>query len=131
MPIMTWSDSYSVNSSEIDNQHKKLFDLINELNDAMGKGAGAEALGKTLTALADYARVHFADEERMLTRVNYPELATQKSEHAAFVQKVTDLNTQYRAGKVAMTISVMEFLKNWLTHHIMQVDKRYSSYIKK
>ncbi len=131
MPLMTWSDSYTVNSIEMDNQHKKLFTLINDLSDAMSKGMGKEALGSTLAALSDYARVHFADEERALERVKYPDLAAQKAAHAAFVQRVAQLQNDYRAGKVAMTIPVMEFLKDWLTNHIMKVDKKYSTYINK
>ena len=131
MPMMTWSDSYTVNSTEIDNQHKKLFSLINDLHDAMSKGMGKESLGTTLAALVDYSKVHFADEERMLAKINYPGLAAQKTEHAAFVQRVFELQTQFRAGKVAMTITVMEFLKDWLTNHILKVDQKYASYLRK
>ena len=130
MPIFTWSDSYSVNAPGIDAQHKKLFDLINNLHDAMGQGKGKEALGKILDGLMDYTRVHFSDEEKMLEKVNYPDLPVQRVQHAAFVQKISELQKDYKAGKITMTLPTMEFLKDWLLNHILKVDKKYESYIK-
>ena len=130
MAIMSWLDSYSVNSSAIDAQHKKLFTLINNLHDAMSEGKGKEVLGSTLDSLVDYAKVHFADEERMLMKINYPELATQQAEHNAFVQKVFELQGQYRAGKIALTLPTMEFLRDWLVNHILKVDKKYAPFVK-
>ena len=130
MPIFTWSDTYSVGAPGIDAQHKKLFDLINSLHEAMSQGKGKEALGKILDGLMDYTRVHFSDEEKMLEKVNYPDLAIQRTQHAAFVKKISDLQTDYKNGKVTMTLPMMEFLKDWLLNHILKVDKKYESYLK-
>lgn len=130
MPIMSWSDSYSVNSPAIDIQHQKLFTLINNLHDAMGQGKGKDVLGTTLDALIDYARVHFADEEKMLASHNYPDLPAQKREHDAFIQKVFVMQTDYRAGKVALTLPVMEFMRDWLLNHILKVDHKYAAWLK-
>ncbi|MCX6080623.1 MAG: bacteriohemerythrin [Chloroflexi bacterium] len=130
MSIMSWSESYSVGSLGIDAQHKKLFDLVNELHDAMSQGKGKEILGATLDKLVNYSKEHFAIEEKMLANVNYPDLPTQKLEHAAFIQKVFELQTQYRSGKVALTLPVMEFLKDWLVNHIIKNDQKYMAYVK-
>jgi len=130
MPIFIWSDTYSVGAPGIDAQHKKLFDLINSLHEAMSQGKGKEALGKILDGLMDYTRVHFSDEEKMLEKVNYPDLAIQKAQHAAFVQKISELQKDYKSGKITMTLPTMEFLKDWLLNHILKVDKKYQSYIK-
>ena len=130
MPIFTWSDSYSVGAPGIDAQHKKLFDMINNLHEAMGQGKGKEALGKILDGLMDYTRVHFSDEEKMLEKVNYPDLAIQKTQHAAFVQKIAELQKDYKSGKITMTLPTMEFLKDWLLNHILVVDKKYEYYVK-
>ena len=130
MPIFTWSDSYSVGAPGIDAQHKKLFDMINNLHEAMGQGKGKEALGKILDGLMDYTRVHFSDEEKMLEKVNYPDLPIQRAQHAAFVQKISELQKDYKSGKITMTLPTMEFLKDWLLNHILKVDKKYQSYIK-
>ncbi len=130
MPIISWSDSYSVNVPKIDAQHKKLFVLINDLHEAMSQGKGKDALGAILDGLLDYTRVHFADEEKMLAKVNYPDLPAQKAEHAAFILKISELQTDFRAGKAAMTMPVMAFLKDWLVNHILKNDKKYAPFMK-
>ncbi len=130
MTIVTWSDSYSVKIPMIDAQHKKLFDLINALHDAMVQGKGMEVLGTTLDGLSKYTVVHFSEEEQMLAKVNYADLAAHKREHAVFIQKVSDLQSQYSKGNVALTMPVMEFLKDWLVNHIQKVDKKYMGIIK-
>jgi hemerythrin-like metal-binding protein len=129
MPLFTWSDSYSVNSPEIDTQHKKLFDLINNLHDAMIRGKGKEVVGQILDGLIDYTRVHFADEEKMLEAINYPDLPAHLVEHDAFIRKVFQLQTDYRSGKQALTLPVMDFLKNWLLNHILKTDKKYMPFV--
>lgn len=48
MALFVWSDKYSVNINEIDNQHKKLVDILSSLHDSMKAGKGSEVLGKTL-----------------------------------------------------------------------------------
>ncbi len=130
MAIMTWSDSYTVNSAAIDSQHKKLFTLVNDLHDAMMQGKGKDVLGATLDALMDYTRVHFGDEERMLEKLKYPELPNQKTEHTLFISKISELQAQHKAGKLAVTLPVLDFLKNWLVNHILKNDKKYAAYIK-
>ena len=130
MAIITWSDSYSVNSAPIDSQHKKLFALINDLHDAMLKGKGKDILGPTLDALMDYSREHFVAEEQMLEKLKYPELAVQKAEHAIFIKKISELQTLQKTGKLVLTMPVMEFLTSWMSNHILKNDKKYSTYIR-
>ncbi len=129
MAIVSWSDSYSVNIIGIDAQHKHLFDLVNELHDAMSQGQGKLVLTGTLDSLAKYASVHFADEEKLLAKANYPDLAIQKKEHEVFIQKVHELQAQQQSGAVALTLPVMEFLKDWLVNHILKKDKKYMAYV--
>jgi hemerythrin-like metal-binding protein len=130
MPFMPWSDSYSVNSTLIDAQHKRLFELVNELHDAMLHGHGKDVIGKTLDATVEYARTHFSEEEKLMEKFHYPELEAHKTMHNAFIQKVYELQTEYRSGQTALSFQVMEFLKDWLNNHILKIDKRYAGYIK-
>lgn len=130
MSIIIWLDLYTVNSPSIDSQHKRLFAMINDLHDAMIQGKGSEIVGKTLESLVDYSKVHFADEEKMLQAINYPDLPAHQSEHHIFIQRVYELQKQYREGTIALTLPVMEFLRDWLTNHILKVDKKYAAYLK-
>jgi len=131
MSLFTWSDSYSVDAPGIDAQHKKLFDLINNLHAAMIQGRGQEVIGQILDGLVDYTKVHFADEERMLEKINYPDLPAHVAEHDIFIRKAYALQTDYRSGKLAMTLPVMDFLKGWLINHILKTDKKYIPFVNK
>lgn len=129
MPIITWSDNLSVNVSEMDRQHRKLIDMINELFDAMSSGKGRDVIGKVLDGLTEYTKTHFASEERMMQLHNYPELSTQQSEHAKLTQQVIDLQAKFKGGSFTITLETMSFLKDWLQNHILQNDKKYGPYL--
>lgn len=129
MPIIFWSDNLSVNVAEMDRQHKKLVDLINELFDAMSAGRGKEVMGKILEDLTEYTKTHFASEERLMQTHEYPELPTQKSEHTALTRQVMELQEKFEGGSISITLETMKFLKDWLQNHIMQNDKKYGPYL--
>jgi hemerythrin-like metal-binding protein len=78
----------------------------------------------------EYTYVHFTNEEIMLTNHNYPELEIHKREHVRLVSQVVELKQKYEAGELMITLSVMDFLKDWLANHIMGFDQKYSPFIK-
>lgn len=129
MPLMSWSDSLSVNVEEINTQHKRLLELINQLHDAMGQGKGREVVGKVLDGLIDYTRTHFAYEERLMVAQVYPSYLKHKVEHDALTKKVLDLQSRFLSGEIVITMEVMNFLKDWLSTHIMNVDKLFGAYL--
>ncbi|MCK9363574.1 MAG: bacteriohemerythrin [Syntrophales bacterium] len=128
MALIDWSDSLSVNVAEIDQQHKKLIAIINELNDAMRIGAGKDVLGKIVNSLISYAAIHFKTEEKYFAQFGYPDTDNHKKEHVAFVQKVADFKDGFEKRKLSLTIEVMNFLSDWLKNHIMKTDKKYAQF---
>ena len=73
MPLIEWTDELSVGIESIDEQHKKLVNMINALNDAMLTNSSNELLGTIFTGLAAYTQKHFAYEENMFAEYNYPD----------------------------------------------------------
>jgi hemerythrin len=128
MALIKWNENLSVNVMEIDDQHKRLITMINDLNDAMKVGKGKDILGKIVTGLISYTATHFKTEENYFDRFGYTETDDHKSEHAAFVQKVTDFKTGFEKRNLTLTIEVMDFLSDWLKNHIMGTDKKYSQF---
>jgi hemerythrin len=128
MALINWSDSLSVNVKEIDLQHRKLIDMINELNEAMRVGKGKESLGKILNGLISYTATHFKQEERYFDKYGYPDTVNHKKEHVAFVKKVTDFKDGFENNNLAVTMEVMNFLSDWLKNHIKGTDKKYSKF---
>ncbi len=125
MPLLTWTPSFSVGIQSIDLQHQRLVEMINNLHEAMAVGKGKDAVGPILDGLVEYAQVHFAMEEKLMQKYNYLEYRHHKDEHDEFVKKVGALQKQYQTTSVGLTVPVMQFLKEWLTNHIMGTDKRY------
>jgi hemerythrin-like metal-binding protein len=125
---LQWSASLSVGVVEIDNQHKKLIQMLNELNDGMRSGKGAAAIGPVLTHMIEYATTHFSFEEKLFDIHGYPGTASHKIEHNNFVKKVVDFKKQFDNGTAMLSIEVMNFLTDWLKNHIMRTDKSYTSF---
>jgi hemerythrin len=123
-----WNDTYSVQVREIDNQHKKLVAILNGLFEAMHAGQGRDALEGVLDDLTRYTRTHFAFEERLMAEYGYPEFLAHKQVHAKMADKVRDLSRQFQAGTLFNPVQVSNFLKNWLSRHIMETDKKYAAF---
>src|SRR5208337_1398784 len=129
MSFFAWSEKYSVNVREIDEQHKRLIGLVSQLHTAMSQGKGKEALDKILKELIQYTRTHFAAEERLLKDNGYPEYEVHKAKHYSMTQKVAGIYRDYQDGKATITFEVMNFLENWVDKHIMGTDKLYGAFL--
>lgn len=130
MPLMTWNDKLSVGVNVIDDDHKKLVGMVNELYDGISAGHGKEAVGKVLDKLVDYTKFHFAREEQYFAKTAYPAAAAHKKEHDDLTKQVLDVQAKYKSGSVAtLSLEVMNFLKNWLINHIQGSDKKYGPHL--
>ena len=129
MALVTWDPSYSVKVGRCDEDHKKLFALINSLHEAMLSGKGGEKVHVVVKELSDYTKFHFSAEEGLLQKTNYPGLEGHRAQHHEFVGKVENFRADLKAGKGGNPVVVLEFLKNWLTSHIKQTDQKYSSHL--
>lgn len=130
MALIEWNDELSIGIAEIDKQHQQLACYINELNDAMSSGQGQERLNGILGKLASYTVSHFKTEEDYFAKYDYPQAAAHIKTHKKFVEQVSSYQTDLTAGKIMLSISVMDFLKDWLVSHIQGEDRKYVSYFK-
>ena len=130
MPLIEWSDELSVGIDSIDEQHKKLVNMINALNDAMLTGSSNELLGKIFTGLAAYTQKHFAYEENMFAEYGYADSVKHKRQHSELIAQVVELKQNFIENPQAIiTTDLMQFLKRWLTNHIMKTDKEYTEFL--
>ena len=127
--MIVWDNGYSVNIVELDNQHKQLFKLANDLETAMREGRGNVVLGRIFDELVDYTARHFAREEELMAGHGYPDYEEHKRKHDAMVEKVLQLKDQAGGGQAGLTIKTMDFLANWLNKHIKGTDKEYSAHL--
>ncbi|MBI5814266.1 MAG: bacteriohemerythrin [Nitrospinae bacterium] len=121
-------DLLAIDVPSMDGQHKKLFSMMSDLNNAIINGGG-EAARKGLDSLIDYAKKHLAEEESLMKRYNYPDFTGHKAIHDRILEKVHSLYDQVKQGNEGVMIDIMMFLKDWLYNHIQKVDKRYGQHI--
>jgi len=129
MALIDWSSNYSVNVKTMDDQHRKLVNIINELNESMKAGRSKEVMERVLKGLVDYTVTHFSAEESLLKNNGYPGYANQKNQHEALIKKVSDFQSKYHSGQIVMGVEIMSFLKDWLLNHISGSDKKYGAFL--
>ena len=128
--LMPWSANLSVDIKLIDEQHKKLVGMINELHKAMKLKKSNSAMGAILDRLVDYTASHFATEEKLFAQFGYPEEKAHVELHRKLVAQVVDIQKKFKAGDAMLSMELMTFLKEWLVKHIQGTDKKYSSFLR-
>ncbi|HAH25986.1 MAG TPA: hemerythrin [Prolixibacteraceae bacterium] len=126
MTIFGWDEKYSVGIQSIDQQHKEIFRLLDQLFQALKSGTAPQMVGKTITELELYAGSHFHREEFFFREFNYPDSAKHIQEHQKFIDKIAALKADAKAGKLDSTFELLHFLKVWISHHILVVDMEYN-----
>ncbi len=129
-PLIEWSKKYSVDVQEIDEQHKKLIEIINDLFAAFKKGKARLILREILDKMMQYADYHFKTEEELLNQCHYAELEKHKKQHDEFIKKVNKFYNDYKGGKISVTYDVINFLRDWILQHIKKSDKNYMQCMK-
>jgi hemerythrin len=129
MALIDWNNNYSVKVREIDEQHKKLVLMINVLHSSMKEGKGREIIGEILDELVKYTVYHFSFEESLFAKFGYADMRNHVSQHNNLVEKVKDFVAKYQSGSSIVTIELLNFLKDWLTNHIVGADKQYSAFL--
>lgn len=130
MPFLNWSDKFDLGIPSINEQHKKLVGMLNELFDGMQAAKGRETVGRVLDELIDYTVEHFRYEESLFDKTGYIEARAHKAEHAALAKKVLDIQTRYKGSTtVSISLEVLNFLKEWLNHHIQETDRKYAPFL--
>ncbi len=131
MGIVDWSSKYSVSVESIDNDHKQLFSLINQLFDAMTKGGGSKIITTLVDELHRYTVYHFNREEVYFRMTKYEKASEHINEHAFFIGKVKDFKTKVSSGDLTFSPDLLDFLRDWLITHITHTDKEYSEHFSK
>ena len=125
MTLMPWGAELELGIVEIDTQHRVLVDLANAMHDEIRDvGPRSPVIGQILESLVDYTHNHFIVEEVLFQQHNYPETPAHQAQHNRFTGTAMDLLMRFEDGE-EVSIEALEFLKDWLVHHICKVDRAY------
>ena len=129
MAFIEWEYKYSTLHDKLDNEHRVLFDTINDLYKAMSVGQGHLLVSDILKKLYEYACTHFHNEEEVMREAGYDGLDAQIEQHKFFAGKLFEFMKDARDGKRILHIDVAVFLKDWITNHILKVDSKLKTII--
>ena len=123
--LIPWTSSIATGVKIVDQQHKKLVGLVNQLYAAMKSGQGKSVLEGLLQDLAQYTASHFDMEERYFDQFKYAETAAHKKMHTELKGQVMDYIARLKSGQADISMDLMNFLRDWLINHIAKTDMRY------
>ena len=125
MSFFQWEQRYALGFESIDEDHKVLVGLINELFESISKGEGNKAIQSIVLRLVEYGRTHFKREEFFMHSINYIETLNHTSQHDEFIKKIDGFMEKLDAGMNQISVEVITFLRDWLINHILNTDKKF------
>lgn len=127
--FLTWDESYSVGIAALDEDHKRLLNLINQLQTAAHYHTSDDYEKEAFDALIDYTKNHFQREEELLEKHGFPGLAAHQQQHQAMIAEVSQLVRAYQKNSDATIEKTINYLKEWLINHINGTDKEYGAFL--
>lgn len=129
MAYLVWQEDLNTGIQIIDDQHKRIVAMINQLIHADENDHSREEVGEVLGELVDYTLSHFAFEEALLEEAGYAFTRPHKRVHEIFTDRVSQFNLRFRAGE-DVTQELINLLSRWLFNHIRNDDKAYAETVK-
>jgi hemerythrin len=131
MPLFVWTNQLSVGVKLLDNDHKKLMLLINQLHEGLIKGSSKPALERVFDDLVSYTRVHHAHEEQLFIETGYKGSAAHILEHDSTVDRAVELQMRFNNSEgLGAELEVVRHLREWLFRHIHGSDQDFVSHFK-
>jgi len=129
--IVVWEDKYATGIELIDNQHRRLVELTNQLY--LACLAGEEALQTVfkdaMHRMVEYVRFHFSAELKLLQAIDYPDYHNHKNMHDNLIEDILDAAKDYEVGRKFVPNNFVRTLKDWVFGHIAVYDKIYAAYV--
>jgi len=128
MEIINWRNEFSVGVKEMDEQHKKLINMINRLIKEQKTLTDPTTIAELLTEMTDYAQVHFRAEEYLMAEYGYDKKAQQEKQHQAFIDKTVAFYSATDLGPNMLSTALLDYLATWLIGHILKEDMKYKKF---
>lgn len=127
--FVSWDDSLSVGIDAIDDDHKKLLTLINNMQTAVFYPTGEAFEREAMKDLVEYTKYHFQREEDLMEQHDFPGFEAHKQQHAEMIEKVNSVYAAYEHDREGTVEELTQFLKTWLVNHINGTDQEYAPFL--
>lgn len=127
--MFIWKDDYNTGIVEIDNQHKRLFELGGQIFELVNLKDGLDHYDEIMTILnelREYTIYHFDYEEKYMKSINYNNLKSHKELHDKLIDKISNIeNKDIDMEQNTVLIQLLDFIANWIGNHILKEDFKY------
>lgn len=127
MGFIQWSKSVELNVPILDQQHKIMVDLTNQLHDLLETNNKAK-IKATLKNIVDETKIHFETEDKLMDETKLPLFFSHKQEHERFFNKLNKLYDEVKSGK-RLTLDELKIMKIWFFNHMDFKDKTLAKHI--
>ena len=125
--MINWSEEYRIGIESIDKQHKQLFEIANRIYDLLKNRLITDKYDDIIDIieeLKNYTLYHFKTEENYMQNIKYKKFLSQKAAHKDFLEKMENIDVKkIDNSQNEYLIGVLDFVCDWLIHHIIQEDK--------
>jgi len=129
MTLLTWNDQYRIGPTLIDDEHKSLFQLINDFHTQWAEKHDPATILPILNQLIRYSQKHFRDEEEIMAAAEYPQLEAHKNTHNKLIEEIFVLQQEFESRNVRLEHDLQKFLKHWLFDHVIYCDYEFRDYL--
>jgi len=124
-----WHDSYSIGVATVDQQHQKLFELLNSAYENLVNNENYEGRKKLVDTLLEFAKEHFAEEERYMEKYEYPDSTNHIKEHTILLADVAEFCKSTRSGEEIPLKQLIEHITGWIHNHMAETDPKLGMFL--
>lgn len=128
--FFAWKEEYAVGIEAIDQDHRRMLSLVNNLKAAALCRTGEAFERQTLRELVDYTHYHFQREEKLMEEHGYPDLEGHKAQHDQMIIQVDTFMRRYEERGREALAEVVEYLKQWMLQHVNGTDRKFVPYLR-
>ncbi|PCI38101.1 MAG: cyclic nucleotide-binding protein [Rhodospirillaceae bacterium] len=126
---LEWLDEFLIGIPDMDDQHKKLFQLANGVLKCLNTNAGRPAITQAMDTLLESSKQHFALEEELLNEEIYPDLEAHSGFHTKLISEIEEIASRLNKGKTISCQEFHNFFLSWIVFHILNEDRKYAKFI--
>jgi len=128
MKKMIWTNELSIGNTKIDNEHKKLLDVIDDLVELVELNSNRQKFAEILSKMTDYVFSHLRKEENYMKDFGYPKLNEHIQNHNEYNYKVAMYNIELLGNNPPDPNEIIEYLEKWWKNHILIFDMDYEKF---
>lgn len=130
MALLRWDAKYLLGQAQVDDEHQRLFVLVNNFYDAFMLDHDRATVLGLLDRLVEHIQRHFVNEEGLMRASGFPGLDAHRVQHQKLLEQVREVDAKFRDRSVNPTHATVLVLRNCLGDHIMRHDLGFGAHLK-